>query len=439
MFTKAFKILSILSEYGEAYVVGGCVRDYLLGLTPNDIDITTNVSESIITSLFESFDIGKNKSFGVSCIKFEGETFEIAQFRKDGKYSDGRRPDSIELTSSVIEDLSRRDFTINSLAMDKDYKIIDPFNGKADLFDRVLRCVGDAETRLSEDYLRILRGIRFAEKYALTFEVSRRLINELAPNISKLSIERIDQEMMKMASLSNGKFGRCIKVMEEYGVLKYVYPEIDEMKNFEHNFIHHPEGNCFKHVISALTSYYGSNALTNFAILFHDIGKTKTYIYREDKGHTYYSHDSVGADMITDLAKKYKWDSEREKVISFCCREHMKFHNISTLKNSTLYRMMEDLDMWLVLRAVAKADAYSRGFELGDIDEEKVRTKLNSFDLLSCRILDKKISGEMVMELRGLKPGKDVGLIKQRTIDFCLNHPNVTDERIKKYILDFKI
>ena len=224
-FSKALKILRILSKRGDSYIVGGAVRDHLLGLIPNDIDICTNVPMETIESLFPTVEIGKNKDFGIVVIKFEDETFEIAQFRTEGSYSDGRRPDWVKFVPNIEADLSRRDFTINALALDKDLNLIDPFNGKQDLEERILRTVGNAHDRFSEDYLRMLRAVRFSQKYNLIMDLSVvDAIKIFAISISKIAKERIHQELWKMASFSGEEFANCIYIMNQLG-LKTLLPD----------------------------------------------------------------------------------------------------------------------------------------------------------------------------------------------------------------------
>jgi len=173
---KAKEILNILSQHGEAYIVGGAVRDYVLKRDCDDIDITTNVPMSKIEKLFDTYNVGKNKEFGIVVVNYKGNDYEIANFRKDGKYSDGRRPDEIELTFSFEEDVMRRDFTINGLALDEDNNVIDHVNGLEDIENEIIRCIGDPYRRFEEDYLRMLRAVRFAS--ILNFAIDQTAVRD---------------------------------------------------------------------------------------------------------------------------------------------------------------------------------------------------------------------------------------------------------------------
>ena len=445
-FSKALKILRILSKRGDSYIVGGAVRDHLLGLIPNDIDICTNVPMETIESLFPTVEIGKNKDFGIVVIKFEDETFEIAQFRTEGSYSDGRRPDWVKFVPNIEADLSRRDFTINALALDKDLTLIDPFNGKQDLEERILRTVGTAHDRFSEDYLRMLRAVRFSQKYNLIMDLSVvDAIKIFAISISKIAKERIHQELWKMASFSGEEFANCIYIMNQLGLLKYIYPEISIMKNFEHNEIHHPEGNVFNHTISALKSYSGNNPFINFSILFHDVGKPIAYEFKEGKGHTYIGHDIKGYNLIQDIAKRMKWSNKLRDIVAYCARKHMLFHQFHQMKSAKIGNLLinENFD---ILYEVSKSDSFSRGFDLGELDWKKVNDRLDKLKnegITKEKILyiRKQINGDYIMKIRNIKsPCEEVGYCLQKTWDYIINHnlDLVKDEKkIEKYIYSY--
>ncbi|HQM99832.1 MAG TPA: CCA tRNA nucleotidyltransferase, partial [Candidatus Hydrogenedentes bacterium] len=193
----ALDIIKKISHYRyKAFIVGGAVRDHVLGMDPKDVDIATNMPMQVIGDLWRCYDIGKSKDFGIVVIAAEGHHFEVAQFRTDGDYKDGRRPESIQVASSLKEDVSRRDFTINALGMNAAGEIVDFVGGRADLEVRVIRTVGSPSARFSEDYLRMLRAVRFAARFGFVLEEeTEAAIRQHASRISNLAVERIREEL----------------------------------------------------------------------------------------------------------------------------------------------------------------------------------------------------------------------------------------------------
>lgn len=226
-FIVAIEVLGILSKYGNAYFVGGCVRDMLLNKNPKDIDISTDVSMEKIEELFNSHDIGKNKDFGIVVINYKNYTFEIAQFRTDGTYTDNRHPDNVKLGVSFKEDTMRRDFTINAMGMDHCGNIIDYHNGIEDLNNKKINSVGKADDRFREDALRMLRAIRFT--VALEFSLSHELMQSIIKNkelIRNVSKERVREELLKVATLNDlRKFHSYIRWMDMLHLFKILFGE----------------------------------------------------------------------------------------------------------------------------------------------------------------------------------------------------------------------
>lgn len=224
MIKASLEILEVLSEQGEAYIVGGAVRDIIMGNEPHDVDISTNVSMDIIESKFRTHDIGKNKDFGIVVINHNGFIFEIAQFRSDGAYSDSRHPDSVQLGVSFEEDTKRRDFTINAIGIDKDGNVIDFHNGLADIQNKVLRTVGSASDRFEEDALRVIRAIRFASRFGYKIDTSTveaiRNKRHLLKNISR---ERIKDELLKTISYGSDKFARALGYFRDLYIWNYIW------------------------------------------------------------------------------------------------------------------------------------------------------------------------------------------------------------------------
>lgn len=226
----------------QVLMVGGCVRDIIMGKEPNDIDIATNIPVEVIDQHFNSHDIGRNKDFGLTVVVFEGVEFEVANYRTEGTYTDGRHPDEVKIVNTFEEDSKRRDFTFNAFGMDINGTIIDYHNGQEDIENKVLRTVGDPSERFAEDYIRIMRAIRFSAKFG--FKMASEVETAIKENAHKIttcvSPERIWNEMTKMASGKN--FHKAVEMMFDLGVMEHVFPELDVMKNFFHSPNHHPEG-----------------------------------------------------------------------------------------------------------------------------------------------------------------------------------------------------
>ena len=248
---KAVEVLKILEEHGKAYIVGGAVRDIVLGKDFDDVDIATNVPMDKIEELFPTHDIGANKDFGVVVIEYKGENIEVAQFRSDGTYTDGRRPDKIEIVPDFKDDASRRDFTINSLGLDSDGNIIDYFDGMKDIKNKVLRTVGNPSDRFGEDYLRMLRAIRFSTRLGFKLDPeTKKAIKNGSANINDIAGERIQKEIVKMAKQEGTKFADAIVELDETGLLDEILPEIVKLKEFKHNLKFHPEGAYVRKILS---------------------------------------------------------------------------------------------------------------------------------------------------------------------------------------------
>jgi len=221
--TAAVGVLDKINKSGyKAYIVGGTVRDIILGnLKPHDIDIATNAPMDELGRMFKTFDIGKSRDFGIVVVRYGSFSFEVAQFRQDGKYKDGRRPEAVTISGSFEQDAARRDFTINAMGINASGEIIDYFDGRKDIQNKVLKTVGDPRERFGEDYLRMLRAPRFASKLGLEIEKgTEKAIQKLSTNIKELAPERIYDELVKAASQSGDKFADYIVQLDKLKLLK---------------------------------------------------------------------------------------------------------------------------------------------------------------------------------------------------------------------------
>lgn len=431
-FLTAIRVLEIIDNMGDyqSLIVGGAVRDYLLGIEPHDIDIATNCPLNKIENLFPTYDLGKSKDFGIIGIQCNNYTFEIANFRTEHGTDDGRHPKEIKIAETFEEDSERRDFTINAMAMDKDKNIIDYHGGKDHLIQCCIKFVGDPELRIQEDYLRMLRANRLAGKLGFFIDYdSNNAIKLNVKYINKISVERIWQELIKMSSNKNFYFS--IALLMNCGLLKEILPEIEQLNYFWHDIKKHPEhqGNILGHVIETIKVANTDNSLVNLACLFHDIGKADAYTLDEEGVPHFNGHEDIGVDIFNKVADRLKIDNYTRDVISFCIKNHMKFHLFHEMKMSKIARLVGHV-YFPILFEVAKVDKFSRG----DLNKDRWNIVLEKIEKAKSNkyfnVIEKKqdiISGDYIMKVLNIKPGKIIGHLKEminnKLIDgeICIN------------------
>jgi tRNA nucleotidyltransferase/poly(A) polymerase len=429
----------------EAYIIGGATRDLIMGKDPYDIDIATNCPMDVLEKNFRTYNIGRSKKHGVVSILYKKEILDVAQFRSDGDYSNGRRPDSIETVSSFKEDVSRRDFTVNSLAMNSKGHITDYFNGISHIHQGIIEAIGNPLDRFREDHLRMMRAARFASMDGFKIEkMTRRAIRRLFRLINRIKSERIHGELIKAASNSGPQFARYILILDDLKLLYQILPEVHTMKYFRHDLQHHPEGpTVFDHSIECLRTMRDEDYQSKLAALFHDIGKCISF--QEDKygwKMTYHRHERYSESLIEDICDRLKFSSFDKDAMMFAAKNHMKFHAMLKMKPSKIARLVSHVHFDTLLD-VAKADEFSRGETFmyrGEFDKVidrmyEIRDRWNNKIINNSLNL---ISGHRVMELLELKPSRAVGDIKKavedRIIDEQLN-PDDT-ELVDKLILE---
>lgn len=435
------KILQTINKLGyKAYIVGGSVRDIVLGdLKPHDIDIATNAPIEVLEKKWKTHDIGKSRDFGIVTVKQNGFDFEIAQFRADGTYSDGRRPDTVTITGSFEDDASRRDFTINAMGVNASGEIVDYFDGKRDIKNKVLKTVGNPYKRFSEDYLRMMRAARFSSKLGMDIDPdTKKAIKKLSPNILDLPAERIRDEILKAASQSGEKFARYIEMLADLKILRLILPEVLNMKYFKHNLQHHPEGDVWQHTMAALKAAKATDPIQNLAILLHDVGKGVTLSHKEGLPK-YLGHARASVKLVDDVATRLRMTNKEREALLFAVGNHMKFHNILGMKPSKIAKIVSD-DNWDVLVAVGKGDEFSRGNTFMHAGEfEKIVDKAieikNKFGMKKVNKTLKLVDGKDVMKLTGLPPGKKLGDIIKKTTNWIMDNGIEDKEEINNYIL----
>ena len=310
----ANELIHTLQNNGHsAYIVGGCVRDSILGRTPHDYDICTSATPSEMLEIFKDKKIIKTGlQHGTVTVVVNGEPYEITTYRIDGIYSDNRRPDTVIFTDKLVEDLRRRDFTINAMAYNDEEGLIDPFNGMEDIKYKKISCVGRAEDRFGEDALRILRAIRFAAQLEFTIMPGTDWeIHKQYKNLENISIERINSEFCKIASSDDF----CVELLLYKDVFSLFIPELKDMFDFPQNNPWHI-WDVFGHTIHAVEYCDSDDLVVRLAVFFHDFGKPHSYQDGEDGIRHFKGHGKVSADMTDSIMKRLRFDNEtRNNVV----------------------------------------------------------------------------------------------------------------------------
>jgi poly(A) polymerase len=337
----SISVIGTLRERGfQAYLVGGCVRDLLLGREPKDYDVATNATPKQVMEIFpETYAVGAQ--FGVVLVPApEGGEVEVATFRADIGYSDGRHPDEVRFSCDPREDVARRDFTINGMMFDPvSGEVLDLVGGRADLKAGIIRAIGDPERRFAEDKLRMLRAVRFAARFEYQIEpATLAAIQKLAPQIEVVSRERVRDELTCM--LTEGHARRAFLLLDESGLLKHVLPEISAMHGVEQPPEFHPEGDVFVHTLLVLENLPQPCPMTlAWGALLHDVGKPATFRRAPDRIR-FDDHVEVGVKIGEKICREMRFSNDETAQVLALVDNHMRFGQVSRMKESTLKRFM---------------------------------------------------------------------------------------------------
>ena len=383
----AFEIVWTLRGHGfQAYLAGGCVRDMLLGTEPTDYDVTTDATPDDVMRIFpETYAVGAQ--FGVVLIpvpkegREEGSNerphpIEVATFRSDGIYSDGRHPDQVQYSKSPEEDVQRRGFTINGLLMDPldGDRVLDFVGGRADLAAGIVRAIGDPKRRFLEDKLRMLRAVRFAARFGYQIDPATfAAIQKLAPGIHQVSRERVRDELTKM--LTEGHARRAFQLLDSAGLLKEVLPEIDRMHGVEQPPQFHPEGDVWIHTMMLLDQLPPNCSRTlAWGALLHDVGKPPTFRVALDRVR-FDGHVEVGVHMAHEICRRLNFSNEDTEQIEALVANHMRFADAERMKAATLKRFMRlpQFDEHMELHRIDCLSSHG-DLSLYDFVSEKLRT-----------------------------------------------------------------
>lgn len=431
-------VLSTLQSNGfDSYVVGGCVRDFILGHTPHDWDVCTSAKPLEIKEIFKNFQtIDTGLKHGTVTVLVEHEPIEITTFRIDGKYEDNRRPSTVEFTSDIIEDLKRRDFTINAIAYNNSKGIVDPFNGMKDIENKIIRCVGNPIDRLNEDALRILRALRFSCKlnFDIEEETSCQLIN-LRENLLGISKERICSEFSKMIVTEN-----FCKIMKKYyKIFAVLFPEISEMVGFDQNNPYHIY-DLFDHTVEAIKNAKNNNLEVKLALFFHDFGKLRCKSTDEMGISHYYQHHKISKEMANEILRDYRFDNNTidtvtELIYLHDVDIHPKTSSVKRIINKLNERLKTDpIDNLSKLLIVKEADILAQNpIYLNDRLQEITKIREISKEIVEKNecfsIKDLEISGHDIIKL-GEPSGPNIGYILNTLLNEVINDQIENDHHI---------
>ena len=385
----ALNIVRTLSAKGhEAYFVGGCVRDLIRKVTPKDFDIATNATPREIEKLFKR-TVGVGAQFGVMIVVEEGQPFEVATFRADKGYQDGRHPSAVRFTNAK-EDAVRRDFTANGIFYDPlTKKVLDWVGGQKDIKKKLIRAIGDPKKRFTEDKLRMLRAVRFASVLGFRIEPKTfAAIKKLSSQITAVSNERVRDELVKM--FTGPDPAKALELLDKSGLLKAVLPEIERMKGVQQPKAFHPEGDVYKHTMLLMKQLKNAPEVLAFGCLLHDVGKPDTF-KRADRIR-FNGHDRVGARITEDMLTRLRFPNHTKDQVVACVDAHMRFKDVRQMRESTLKKFMQ-----------------RETFDL-ELEQHRIDCLASHGDLTNWKFLKKKLK---TFTKEGIKPaplltGRDI-------------------------------
>ena len=374
----------------QAYFAGGCVRDLLLRAAPKDFDVATSATPDEIVGLFpQTLQVGAH--FGVILVRQDEIDTEVAAFRHDGVYLDGRRPDAVRFTTDPRQDVLRRDFTINGMLLDPETgEVLDFVGGREDLASGIVRTIGPAELRFSEDKLRMLRGVRFAARLGFAIEAeTMRAMRRYAGEIAQVSAERVRDELTRM--LTEGNARRAFELLDESGLLAQVLPEITKMHGVEQPPEYHPEGDVFIHTMMLLEQLPpGVRATLGWGMLLHDVGKPATFQPPDPRKPgdriRFNRHAEVGVRMAEEILARLRFSGEDAAQIVALVKHHMQFGDVKGMKQSTLKRFLR-LPKFDEHLALHRADCLSAHGDLRLYDYAKEAYETTQPELVRPKLL----------------------------------------------------
>ncbi|MBO5770043.1 MAG: CCA tRNA nucleotidyltransferase [Spirochaetales bacterium] len=428
---KLRELSEIFEKNGfSLYLVGGAVRDYVLGLDNHDYDFTTDAEPLEVKKMFKK-TIDTGIKHGTVTVLFKGGSYEITTFRTEGEYHDGRHPEKVSFVRNLDEDLKRRDFTINALAADlRTGTIIDQHDGLADIKNGVVRAIGIAEERFTEDALRMLRACRFSSKLGFEVEESTKMaISKLKENVKLVSSERIKDELFRLIDSPHPRMG--LETMRETGLMDIILPELSALYKLEQGGFHKED--AYEHSILALERARDMKYPIEVKVsaLLHDIGKKQTRREGETR-YTFYGHEGVSERMTLGILERLKASNNEKKIILRLIREHM-FSYTPEWTDGAVRRFINrvginSLDRLYMLRDCDNAATTGDKPDNSHLEKE-LRTRINSeLERNSALTLkDLKITGDDLMKL-GIEKGPSIGKILNQLLEMVIDNPELNEK-----------
>jgi len=425
----AAEIVKKLHSAGHsAYFVGGAVRDMILGKTPKDIDIVSSATPAENAELFpDTMEVGA--AFGVMLVREQGISFEVSTYREERNYMDGRRPEYVKYSKDPKVDVSRRDFTVNGLLCDPESgEVFDYVDGIKDLQQGIIRTIGNAEIRFSEDYLRMLRAVRFATRLGFELETKTlEAIKKLAPETKKLSAERIQQELTMIFTGETPHL--ALDMLHETALLAALLPEVEAMRGVTQPPQYHPEGDVYVHTRLMLKSMALPNPLIAWSVLLHDVAKPLTYFVDETGRERFFGHEQKGFFMAKEIMSRFKFSNQAIDRVSRAVKNHMRFASVLEMRKDKVRRLLAD-------------DNFPLELELHRLDCMSSHALMDVFTFLLDRIVQQSgevklppplISGKDLIDL-GFKPGPKFKKILKKVGDLQLKNQLKTKEAAIAYV-----
>ena len=432
---KAKKVIYMLESKGyNAYIVGGCLRDILLGRKSQDIDITTDALPNEIIDVFKDIYkvIETGVKYGTVTVIIEASPIEITTFRSEQDYIDGRRPEKVSFEKDIKADLSRRDFTVNAMAYNDKDGLIDLFGAKRDLEDKIIRCVGNPRQRFKEDKLRMLRAVRFATTLDFKIEDETfKAIKEYSQYLNEISIERINVELSKMLLVQ--KPSKAMLLLKKTGLLKNILPVIGDMYGFFQQNPYH-EKDLFFHTMDVLDNVRDDLVL-RLAALFHDSGKLYTKTVDENNIGHFYGHSELSFEIARDNLRRLRYSNNTIELVALLCKKHMIDTRNITKKGIRKLISLFGKDYIYYLIELQRADSSSTTLGGDDALKNKVEEVLSEEDIFSLKDID--IDGNDVKNL-GYK-GKEIGYILKYLFDKVMENPKINEKTILLEIIKREI
>jgi tRNA nucleotidyltransferase (CCA-adding enzyme) len=420
---------TIMAAGYEAYAVGGCIRDSILGKEPSDWDITTSASPAQVKALFRR-TVDTGIQHGTVTVLLEKEGFEVTTYRIDGAYEDSRHPKEVVFTSSLLEDLKRRDFTINAMAYNEKDGLVDAFGGMEDIQAKTIRCVGNPLERFGEDALRILRAVRFSAQLGYEIEEeTRKAIRVLAPNLRKISAERIQAELVKLVISPHPEY---LLTAYETGITAVVLPELDLCMETPQKNPHH----CYSvgvHILETMKALRPDKVL-RLAALFHDMGKPACLTVDEEGIHHFYGHPEVSEQIADKILHRLKFDNDTIYLVKKLVKYHDRYiEPEQKAVRHAMNRMGEEV--FPLLLEIKEGDTLAQSFFRREEKLQNLKAVREVYEY----VLEKKqcvslktlaVNGKDLIEEAGMQPGRELGEVLKELLEEVIENPDLNRREV---------